>query len=1192
MQFSANSNLTPRAPRGAIFRRFLLFFVPALLLTGAATYYMYATQARSDQTKIEQQQLSNVAVQKNLIADNFQAIIADLLVLSEQPSLISFLDGYQAELHKQELINEYSLLSLRRKIYDQISLLDESGMELMRIDYNDGQPLSAADDKLEFEGNDYYFKETIQLDHDELFVTPLDLKEEDGQVKRPFTPLIRFGTPVFDSTGQKRGIVLLSYLGSQMFSRLNTITADNPAEAMLLNDEGYWLRSPNPADEWGFMFEERQDRTFGNRYPEAWQQISTTDAGIFTLPDGMFTFATVQPLAFVQSGNVIVPQLLDSSYSWKIVTRIPPETLAAYNRPLTNTMLLVFGLAALLLAVGSWVLASAVVNRQQTELERRASDSRYQDLVENANSIILQLDAQGNIVFLNRFACSFFGYTADEILGKNIVGTIVSNSDLPEGGAEKIIQNILQHPHQAVNFEIQNLRKDKQKVWVAWANKALRDEAGNSVGVLAIGQDVTQRVQAEHKLQEEHTLLRTLIDNIPDFIFVKDLQSRFIVNNAAHLRILGAETQEEVLGKTDADIFPDQFSGKYLNDEQQILQTGQPLLQHEETYIEPASGEIRWLSTTKVPLTDKHGQIAGLVGISRDITQNKAVEQAIRQAKEDAEAANRSKSEFLANMSHEIRTPMNGIIGMTELALATDLTLEQRDYLTTVQGSAEALLNLLNDILDFSKIEAGRLELEHTDFNLRQVFEQVADIMAKRAAEKNIELILNIQPDLPTGVCGDPLRLRQILVNLVGNAIKFTEHGEVVISINTTDSENDSPEQLAVLCSVADTGIGIPADKQALIFESFSQADGSTTRKYGGTGLGLAITKQLVALMGGRIWVESQVGHGTTFFFTLNLKLQPSQDDRLLPETVNLQNLRVLVVDDNAINRFILYQTLKIFGCEPHEAVDGVEGLQKLTEAQQAGRPFDLLLLDFLMPKINGLTVLKKVRITPGLETLPVIILTSVDNLKMVTSLKNYPWSGYLTKPIKQLQLLNTIQDVLNKAQIENPPVDSPPEVQAVLPPPPEFLAGPLRILLVEDNEVNSRLGRIVLERAGHTVTHAENGRVALECLRNQNFDLIFMDIQMPEMDGLQATAAIRANPAWKHLPIIAMTAHAMKGDRERFLEAGMDDYVSKPIRSQDVLDAIARQTQPAPAKPANGAGQPPQSANEPPAQIINRTVA
>ena len=701
------------------------------------------------------------------------------------------------------------------------------------------------------------------------------------------------------------------------------------------------------------------------------------------------------------------------------------------------------------------------------------------------------------------------------------------------------------------------------------------------------------------RLARESRLLRTLIDTMPDPIYVKDAQSRFLLGNLAVAQLMGAGTPEELLGKTDFDFYPHELAAQYYADERHVIETGQPLVDREEPNRDPA-GNMRWLSTTKVPLWDAQGNVIGLVGIGRDITQRKAAEEALAISNQQleqavvvanemavaAQAATQAKSEFLANMSHEIRTPMNGIIGMIELIAGTELTPEQRDYVNAARTSAETLLSLLNDILDLSKIEAGHMELEETDFDMRQVAETVVDTLTPLAVRKGLELLLHLDPDIPGWLRGDPVRLRQVLLNLVGNAVKFTEQGEVVLEIErlseqhlaelTQELGDSSPAirhaaaaqgedgWINLLCSVTDTGIGIPADKLGIIFESFSQADGSITRRYGGTGLGLAISRQLVNMMGGHIWVKSQPGQGSVFSFVVPLKqAAAAAQPTVARPAVNLHDLRVLIVDDNATNRRILQETLRVFGCRSEQLATGTEALRVLSEAIDQGDAFNLILLDAHMPELDGFQVLEQLRQTPKLSQLPVIMLTSADERpKGATKCQSEANFARLTKPVKQMQLLNTILEVMGRQPAPEPLQAA--AVSAAGQPAPDQARAPaaarsLRILLVEDNEINRKLARIVLERAGHQVTAAENGRLALELLERQPFDLVFMDVQMPEMDGLEATAAIRANPRWAKLPIIAMTAYAMKGDRERCLAAGMDDYVSKPLRVAEVLEAIGR---------------------------------
>ena len=524
----------------------------------------------------------------------------------------------------------------------------------------------------------------------------------------------------------------------------------------------------------------------------------------------------------------------------------------------------------------------------------------------------------------------------------------------------------------------------------------------------------------------------------------------------------------------------------------------------------------------------------------------------LRIAKEIAEAATEARSMFLANMSHEIRTPLNGIIGLTTLVQRTTLTPQQHDYLKKIQISSSTLLNLINDILDFSKIEAGKLDIEHVDFQLRSLLEELADLFADRVAQKDIELLIACDSSVPGALVGDPLRLRQILVNLLSNALKFTERGDIVVKVERVSEETDPPR---LRFSVRDSGIGIPPDKLETLFDSFTQADGSTTRKYGGTGLGLAICKQLTALMNGEIGAESVHGEGSTFWLELPFRQQPSGRSAAAPPGVEFQNRRALVVDDNPMAREILTQTLLSFRLETGVAVDGEDALSRLCAARDAGEPFDLVLMDWKMPRMDGLEASRRIRATPGIDTVPIVMVTAFGRGDQSGQGEAIGIDAFLTKPVQASVLLDTLMQLFSQGSRE---ADTPRAMVSSRPAQSAGLAG-ARVLLAEDHVINQEVAVGLLSAEKIEVDIAGNGLEAVRMTAGKRYDAVLMDMQMPELDGYGATRRIREDDRLRDLPIIAMTAHAMEGDREKCLAAGMNDYVAKPIDPRQLFEVLGR---------------------------------
>lgn len=822
--------------------------------------------------------------------------------------------------------------------------------------------------------------------------------------------------------------------------------------------------------------------------------------------------------------------------------------------------------------IGALGIFRDITDRRQAAEALAKSEQKLSLHNERTPLAAIEWSPDFEVVKWNPAAVKIFGFSQEEAVGRHGVGLIIPEH--VSGFAERVWTELCDQKG-GLHFTNENITKSGEVIYCEWYNTPLVDNDGRLLGVASLALDVTEKRKAEKALKEarkmaerEANKLRTMIEGMEEGIVVIDTNDNISEINPWLLDKFELK-RDDVMGRCMWDFYNDQEG----------IKIGKGII------AKFHNGEFRDAQVVDRNLLDMHvtvrfqpifvddeyrGVILNIIDITDLMTATKKIEQtnkellfAVEQAKQatdlanqmamEAAEANKSKSMFLANMSHEIRTPMNGIIGMTDLALDTELTPEQREYLGLVKTSAEALMSLINDILDFSKIEAGKLDLEHIDFGLRDCVGDTAHTLALRASEKKLELISHVVSDVPDALVGDPGRLRQILVNLAGNAIKFTEEGEVEIKVEV---ESESDHDVWLHFSVRDTGIGIPEHKRSHIFESFTQADGSTTRKFGGTGLGLSISKQLSELMGGQIWVESVEGEGSVFHFTVRFDLQKQPVRRAnIPSAVNVQGLSVLVVDDNVTNRRVFKEMLTNWGMKPILTEGGASALEFLEQAEVKDTQIDLILTDVNMPGMNGFTFARIIKKLPMYQDVKIIILTSAGQRGDGVLCRELGVNAYLTKPIKQSDLFDAIVSVFDLAEEKQEQI--PLVTRHTL----QERRRRLHILLAEDNAVNQKLAVRILEKHGHSVVVAGDGEQAVEAYRNEEFDIVLMDVQMPKMDGMKATQMIREEEkkTGKHIPIIALTAHAMKGDRERCLAAGMDGYSTKPIKTKELFSEVER---------------------------------
>ena len=746
-------------------------------------------------------------------------------------------------------------------------------------------------------------------------------------------------------------------------------------------------------------------------------------------------------------------------------------------------------------------------------------------------------DRQGRFIYANHRFCDSLGKKVDEIRGRR------DHDFYPDRLADKYHEDDLRVMETGVEyFDVEeHLAPGGQRVYVEVRKTPLRNGRGEVIGVQGVFRDVTEHRRTQTALYDAEARYYSLVESLPLATWSKDREGKFTFCNAQFCRVVGRPLHE-LVKKTDYDVFPAELADKYMRDDATVRDSGQ-VLECVEVFIDDKQQE-HFVQVFKAPLFNARREVVGTQGVFWDVTEQEQAKRELRKAKEAAEEASRAKGQFVANMSHEIRTPLHGVMGMTELLRDTKLTSQQLEYVGLIGSSADALLTVINDILDFSRIEAGKLVLDVRPFHFRESLHEMLRMLALRAEDKGLELACRIAPDVPEALTGDPDRLRQIVFNLVGNAIKFTEAGEVAVAARL-NSRNESHAEIEI--TVHDTGVGIPKEKQESIFHVFEQADGSVTRRFGGTGLGLAITSRLVEMMDGEIRVESEPDKGSTFRFTVRFGAAADEPAAALSAN-ELSGAPVLVVDDNETSLASLSESFAAWGAEPTQARTAGEALQIAREKAAAGEPFRFAVLDWQLPDGDGRSLAAQFKEDPALGGMATILVGSPIQAQEATKAGEL----CLAKPVNPSALFDLLPSALagkRPVRRRHTPRSSP-----------GVAARPLDVLLAEDALVNQKLATRILSKRGHRVTVAADGGAAIEAWRKSSFDVILMDVQMPDVDGLTAAKTIRAEEQGdRHTPIIAMTAHAMPQDRRRCLDAGMDDYLSKPVRPDALIECVER---------------------------------
>jgi two-component system, sensor histidine kinase and response regulator len=1113
----------------------LAMFLVTSLALAAGIWLAVKAESRGRLESVTVRQIGQLNETASIIPVELKSVIGDLDFLVNSELLSYYLTSGVGIGHLQ---NSYREFAAAKGVYDQVRFIGINGTEVVRINYNGGNPTVVADKYLAVKQHRPYVQRTLTLKRGQCHVSPLDLNIENYEVELPHKPMMRFAAPVFDADSVLRGIVVLNYLANNLLDLI-------PGKKhLLLNSEGYYLRGGPEGAQWGWML--KHERCFATDNPALWDKIGPEDSGRFMDNGRLVLFTTIHPLAKVEelrnrNHTEGMRQSADlNQYYWKLIRIIDDPPGLAGITALERRWLILYGFALFLLAlfslIGTWYRIGALKNQSNLMLTRFALD--------NTPDNISWVDSRGNLYYVNESFVRDLGFSREDTQGMPLSEI---NPEMTDERYAEIWQRVRQRG--GYEYETRYHRKDGSEFRSAVSATYLKDDSGEYL--FLSGRDITERKRAEHALKISQERLSLALAGAGLGLWDWNVVNGDVLHDDRWLDMLGYKRGdiEPAITTWNKLIHPDDF--------QRVLRTldihleGLTSVYQCEFRMKEKSGRWRWIqSLGKVVDRDEQGTPLRAVGTHFDIEDRKLAEERLNRAIKEADAANQAKSDFLARMSHEIRTPMNAIIGLSHLTLKTELDKRQHDYLNKISSASHSLMDVINDILDFSKIEAGKLELESIAFNLEDVLRKLADIVTLRAEEKGLEIIFQSSPDVPIMLIGDALKLNQILINLANNAVKFTEQGEIVLKTELAEQQDD---WVRLRFSVSDTGIGIEPYILPTLFESFTQADGSTTRRFGGSGLGLAICKRLTAMMDGEINAVSEIGKGSTFTFTSVFRRQTTGQEPVHTPATDLRRMKVLVVDDNSTSRNTLRDMLESMSFRVEAVASGSKAL-KLLSAQTENNQFQLVIMDWRMPEMDGIETAKHIAGDPNIHEVPTVIMVTAFGREEVRRLaENTGIEAFLVKPVTPSDLFDTIMEVLGEKNNESIPAKTADQQKtAGL----EQLKGK-KVLLVEDNLVNQQVARELLQSAGMEVVIASDGARAVVEAEKSKFDIVLMDIQMPVMDGYEATRTLRADKRFRTLPIVAMTAHAISGERDKSLEAGMNEHLTKPIDPDRLFDTI-----------------------------------